>query len=134
MTEKIVQAQIKVCDCGSELIPGMYPEHRFSEPDENGIQFVSGVIPAWFCPNCGEHNLVKKEEMTDWLFTGIRFQRAIVGTINVSNELSDLCPKFQAMLQEQNGDCIGCGECELDPEEQEDGEEEVTAPGKRNLH
>jgi len=130
MTVKVVQSESRVCDCGSGLLPGLYPDHNFSEPDEKGESFVTGVIPAWFCPNCGEHTLLKKEDMNNWLFAFMRFQSHTVGAINVTEKLAGLCPKFQAMLEEQGHTCNGCGECDF-----EDGEEDGTEqPQKRNLH
>lgn len=129
MTVKVVQTKVKVCDCGSQFITGLYPAHEFTEPDEDGETLIAGVVPAWICPNCGEHSLVKKTEMNDWLFAGIRFQRNLVGTINIAERLAGLCPAFQAMLQgvEDGHTCNGCGDCD----EEEDADPE---PPKRNLH
>lgn len=132
MTDKVTQSEVKTCQCGSQLIPGFYPDHCFSEPDEAGEQYVTGVIPAWVCPACGEHTLLKKEDMTSWLFTGIRFLGNAVGAFNITDKLAQICPRFQEFLREQYPGrdiaCNGCGECGLDDTEDEE------CPDGRNIH
>ncbi len=97
----------KSCECGSLLMPFFCPDNEGMSAREYGSDFLTGLMPAWACPACGFFDMVEVDESRVWLSAMLYFMQSTVVAINISREMTKICP--------------GLGECESESEPEHNG-------------